>query len=148
MTDTKVLIVDDEPENIRYLRFILEENGFQQIRSAGNGEEGWEILQEFIPGLLVLDLRMPKKSGIHLFNQIKQDWKFKNIPTIILTGESEFLKHLEALRSFHEGREPDTEKPPQAIFEHFVAARPDAFLEKPIEPEAFMETVRNVLSKP
>ena len=41
MTDTKVLIVDDEPENVRYLTFILEENGFHQIRSAGNGEDGW-----------------------------------------------------------------------------------------------------------
>ena len=147
MTDTKVLIVDDEPENVRYLTFILEENGFQQIRSAGNGEEGWEVIQEFIPGLVVLDLRMPKKSGIHLFNQIKRDWKFKNLRTIILTGESEYLKHLDTLRSFHEGRDPDAEKPADEIFEHFVDVRPDAFLEKPIEPEAFMEAVRKVLNR-
>jgi len=146
MTDTKVLIVDDEPENVRYLTFILEENGFRQIKSAGNGEEGWEIIQEFIPGLAVLDLRMPKKSGIHLFNQIKRDWKFRHMPVIILTGEAEYLKHLDALRSFHEGREADAEKPVDEIFEHFVDARPDAFLEKPIEPEAFMEAVRKVLS--
>jgi CheY-like chemotaxis protein len=147
MTDTKVLIVDDEPENIRYLTFILEENGFRQIRSAGNGEEGWEIIEEFIPGLVVLDLRMPKRSGIHLFNQINGDWKFKNIPVIILTGEAEYLKHLDALRSFHEGRDADTEKPADEIFEHFVAARPEAFLEKPIEPEAFMDAVRKVLNR-
>jgi CheY-like chemotaxis protein len=147
MTDTKVLIVDDEPENVRYLTFILEENGFRQIRSAGNGEEGWEIIQEFIPNLVVLDLRMPKKSGIHLFNQIKRDWKFKNLRTIILTGESEYLKHLDTLRSFHEGRNPDSGKPADEIFDHFVDTRPDAFLEKPIEPEAFMEAVRQVLSR-
>lgn len=148
MTDTKVLIIDDEPENIRYLTFILEENGFQYIKSATNGEEGWEIIQKFFPGLVVLDIRMPRKSGIHLFNEMKRDWNFKTIPVIILTGESEFLKHLDTLRSFHEGRETDIDKPPDEILGHFVEARPEAFLEKPIEPEAFMEAVRRVLNQP
>jgi CheY-like chemotaxis protein len=146
MTDTKVLIVDDEPENIRYLTFILEENGFPYIRNASNGEEGMEILRKFFPGLVVLDIRMPRKSGIHLFNEMKRDWKFRNIPVIFLTGESEYLKHLDALRSFHEGRESETEKPADEILTRFVDVRPEAFLEKPIDPEAFMEAVRKVLS--
>jgi CheY-like chemotaxis protein len=146
MTDTKVLIVDDERENVRYLTTILEENNFKQVYSAANGEEGLQKIQEVDPGLIVLDIRMPRKSGILMFNELKKVWKFKDIPIIILTGEGEFLKHLYKLRTFKDGQESGADQPAEEILSKFIDARPEAFLEKPIEPEAFMETVRKVLS--
>jgi CheY-like chemotaxis protein len=147
MTDTKVLIVDDEKENVRYLTTILEENGFRNIFSASNGEEGLRKLQEVNPGLVVLDIRMPRKSGILMFNELKKVWKFKDIPIIILTGEGEFLKHLYSLRTFKDGETAKPEQPAEEVLSKFIDARPDAFLEKPIEPELFMESVKKVLSK-
>ena len=154
MTDTKVLIVDDDRENVRYLTTILEENGFRQVYSAANGEEGLQKIQEVNPGLIVLDIRMPRKSGILMFNELKKVGKFKDIPIIILTGEGEFLKHLykrviglsSLLRTFKDGQESGPDQPAEEVLSKFIDARPEAFLEKPIEPEAFMETVRKVLS--
>ena len=144
--DTDILIVDDERENVRYLTIILEEHGFTNIRSAANGEEGLKRVAESIPGLIVLDIRMPKKSGIQMFNDLKKVERFKAIPIIILTGEAEFLKQLAALRSFHEGREVSTERPVEEALDLIIDARPEAFLDKPIEPDAFMEAVQRVLT--
>jgi two-component system alkaline phosphatase synthesis response regulator PhoP len=147
MIDTKVLLVDDERENIRYLTTILEENGFKHIFSAANGEEGMKQVEAVDPGLIVLDIRMPRKSGILMFNDLKKVVKFKDIPVIVLTGEGEFLKRLHALRTFHEGDEVKLDQPAEEALAKLIEDRPNAFLEKPIEPEAFMETVRKVLSK-
>lgn len=146
MTNTKVLIVDDEPENIRYLTTILEENGFGQIFSAPDGEAGLAKIKETMPGLIILDVRMPKKTGIQVFNELKRTWKFKDIPVIILTGEGDFLKQLTALRQYHEGGPLTSDQPTEEVLSQFIEARPEAFLEKPIDPEGFMTTVRKVLA--
>ncbi len=147
MIETKVLLVDDERENIRYLTTILEENGFKNIFSAANGEEGLKQVEAVNPGLIVLDIRMPRKSGIQMFNDLKTVSKFKEIPIIILTGEGEFLKRLQTLRTFHEGDEVKLDKPAEEVLSRLIDDRPEAFLEKPIEPETFMETVQKVLAK-
>jgi CheY-like chemotaxis protein len=144
--DTEILIVDDERENVRYLTIILEENGFTNIRSAANGEEGLRRLEESLPGLIVLDIRMPKKSGIQMFNDLKKVERFKDIPIIILTGEAEFLQQVAALRSFHEDREPLPQRPVEEILPLIIDARPEAFLDKPIDPDAFLEAVQRVLA--
>jgi CheY-like chemotaxis protein len=145
MKDKKVLIIDDERENVRYLTTILKENGFTDIHGAYDGEEGLAKIKEIIPGLILLDLRMPKKTGIFVFNELKKSPDLRNIPVIILTGEGGFLKHLAELRDFHEDGEDLTEKPTEEILQRFIESRPDAFLEKPIEPELLMATVRKVL---
>ena len=147
MIETKVLLVDDELENIRYLTTILEENGFKNIFSAANGEEGLKQVQEISPGLIVLDIRMPRKSGILMFNELKTIPNFKDIPVIVLTGEGEFLKRLYALRTFHNGDKVKLDQPAEEALARLIDDSPEAFLEKPIEPEAFMETVRNVLTR-
>jgi CheY-like chemotaxis protein len=137
MIETKVLLVDDERENIRYLTTILEENGFKNIYSAANGEEGIKQVESVNPGLIVLDIRMPRKSGIMMFNDLKSVPKFKNIPIIVLTGEGEFLKRLHALRTFHEGDEIKLDQPAEEALARLIEDR----------PEAFLETVRKVLIK-
>ena len=147
MIETRVLLVDDERENIRYLTTILEENGFKNIFSAADGEEGLKQVEAVNPGLIVLDIRMPRKSGIQMFNDLKRVSKFKEIPIVILTSEGEFLKRLQALRTFHEGDEVKLNKPAEEALSRLIDDRPEAFLEKPIEPEAFMETVQKVLAK-
>ncbi len=145
MTNTRVLIVDDEPENVRYLQTILEENGFTDIHSAGDGEEGLKKAKQLMPGLIILDVRMPKKTGIVVFNELKSVWKYKNIPIIILTGEGEFLKQLTSLRGYHEDSGMENQKPTEEVLGQFIGQRPEAFLEKPIEPDLLMSTIGTVL---
>lgn len=145
MKKTRVLIIDDEKENVRYLTTILEENGFDDIHSAYDGEEGLAKVAEVSPGLILLDLRMPKKSGIFVFNELKKSSLYRDIPVIILTGEGGFLKHLAELRSFHEDVESMGAKPTEEVLSRFIDSRPDAFLEKPIEPETLMAVIRKIL---
>ena len=145
MIRTRVLIVDDEKENVRYLSTILEENGFDDVHAAYDGDEGLQRVKELVPGLILLDLRMPKKSGIAVFNELKESPTFQNIPVIVLTGEGGFLKHLAELRDFHEDGEDLESIPTQKILDRFITSSPDAFLEKPVEPEALMSVIRRVL---
>lgn len=145
MKKTRVLIIDDEKENVRYLTTILEENGFDDIHSAFDGEEGLAKVAEVSPGLILLDLRMPKKSGIFVFNELKKSLEYHDIPVIILTGEGGFLKHLAELRDFHEDIESLGDKPTEEVLNRFIESRPEAFLEKPIEPEALMTVIHEVL---
>jgi len=144
MNDTRVLIIDDEKENVRYLTTILEENGFKDIHGALDGVEGLQKIQDLRPGLILLDLRMPKKTGISVFNDIKQSSEHCNIPVIILTGEGGFLKHLAELRDYHEDTD-SPEQPTEEVLNRFIDSRPDAFLEKPIDPEQLMSVIAKVL---
>lgn len=145
MAVTRVLIIDDEKENVRYLTTILEENGFKDIHAAYDGAEGMERVRALKPGLILLDLRMPKKSGIAVFTELKQDPQTKEIPVIILTGEGGFLKHLAELRAFHENGESLEALPTEEVLSRFIRSRPDAFLEKPIEPEVLMSVIGRIL---
>lgn len=145
MKDTRVLIIDDEKENVRYLTTILEENGFRDIHNAFDGEEGLQKVKETRPELIFLDLRMPKKSGIVVFNELKTSSEFKDIPVIILTGEGGFLKHLAELREFHEDGLGLEEMPTEEVLRRFITSRPTAFLEKPIEPERLMSVVQKIM---
>jgi len=115
MTKTRVLIIDDEKENVRYLTTILEENGFRDIHGAFDGEEGLNKVKEVDPGLILLDLRMPRKSGIFVFNELKKSPEYQDIPVIILTGEGGFLKHLAELREYHEDIESLGDEPTEEV---------------------------------
>ena len=142
---TNVLIIDDDKQNVRYLTTILEENGFTDIQAAFDGVEGLEKAETFRPGLILLDLRMPKKNGIMVFNDLRASDEFKDIPVIILTGEGGFLKHLSELREFREDGQKLGEKATEEVLGRFISARPEGFLEKPVEPDRLMAIIRRLL---
>ena len=145
MKPVTVLIIDDEQQNVRYLTTILEENGFTDIQAAFDGVEGLEKVETVKPGLILLDLRMPKKNGIMVFNDLRGNERFKDIPVIILTGEGGFLKHLAELRQFREDGQPLDDKTSEEVLGRFIASRPDGFLEKPVEPDRLMAIIRKLL---
>ena len=145
MIKPTVLIIDDEKENVRYLKTILEENGFHDIHGAFDGREGLQKVMEVKPGLVLLDIRMPKKSGIYVFNELKQSDEYRDVPVIILTGEGGFLKSLSQLKDFHEDASDLADMQTEEVLARFIDSRPDAFLEKPIEPETLMKTIRKIL---
>ena len=81
----KILIIDDEKDMRVYLGTLFKKAGYE-IESAPNGEEGFTLAQSFGPDLITLDVMMPKKSGLVLFQQLKADEQFKDIPVLMLTG--------------------------------------------------------------
>jgi CheY-like chemotaxis protein len=80
-----VLIVDDEPEHRAILADLLEEMGFH-TRQAGDGRKALELLEQELPGLVLLDLRMPVMSGWGLLDALKKMPRARSVPIIVISG--------------------------------------------------------------
>lgn len=80
----KILIVDDEPGVVEIVRVNLEWEGYD-ICEAFDGQEGWDIVRSEKPDLVILDIMMPKMSGLELLERIKADPHIFDMPVIILT---------------------------------------------------------------
>jgi CheY-like chemotaxis protein len=81
----KILIVDDEVEQIEFASNVLEESGYTPI-SATNGKEGMKKVKAEKPDLILLDILMPKRGGLGMYHDLKHDEETKNVPVIICTG--------------------------------------------------------------
>jgi twitching motility two-component system response regulator PilH len=126
----KVLVVDDDPDVRLFSISVLEENGYTPIE-ATNGEEGMALLRKDSPDLVLLDVLMPRESGVRLYREMKTDAKFKNIPVIILSGiaQKSFLRSQKALTEFGGAEIPE----------------PETYLEKPVEPEELAAAIKTIL---
>jgi len=81
----KVLIIDDEPDTVLFLTAWLEDEGYETC-SAYNGEEGLRVLQDERPDLVLMDLKMPGSTGMHLYREIFRQRELKKIPVIFISG--------------------------------------------------------------
>ena len=82
----KILIVDDEPNIVMSLEFLLKKEGFQ-IDTAGDGDAALEKIRSFMPDLVLLDVMMPKKSGFEVCEILRADPAFANLRIIMLTAK-------------------------------------------------------------
>ena len=80
-----VLVVEDIEDNRNLLVKMLEPIGFEVLTSS-NGKEMFEVLDQYIPDIILLDLFMPVQTGFTAAKQLHEDPKFKNIPLIIISG--------------------------------------------------------------
>ena len=80
-----ILIVDDEPANLKVLEVILDDPGYRLVR-ANNANDALMALVAEDFGLLILDIRMPDMSGFELAQLIKQRKKSASVPIIFLTA--------------------------------------------------------------
>jgi len=72
MKNTKsILIVDDEIDVVDYLKLFFEDKSYDTF-SASNGQEALEILKKHKPDLITMDISMPKKSGVKLYEELKK----------------------------------------------------------------------------
>ena len=81
----KVLIVDDDPDVRLFNATVVEESGHTPIE-ASNGEEGLKLVKKNRPDLVILDVLMPKQSGIRLYRELKTNKSLIGIPLIMLSG--------------------------------------------------------------
>ncbi len=93
-SNSKILIVDDAPENIETLEQILEDFNYK-IFKAHDGDEALKMIDEVDPNIVLLDVMMPGKNGYEVAKIVKQNEKTRLIPIIMLTaldGKDERLK--------------------------------------------------------
>ncbi len=126
----RVLAVDDDPDIVMFVKTVLEENGYIPL-IAKNGETGLSMARDESPDLIIMDVLMPRQSGIRMYRELKDDETLRNIPVIILSGIARrtFLRSQEALSEFGDHPVPE----------------PEAYMEKPVEPAELAETVKNLI---
>ena len=117
-----VLVVDDNAE-IRELVVMTLEDDFD-IRSANDGQEGLELVQDLHPDLVVLDVMMPRKTGYELCSELKLSEDFKHLPVLMLSarGSKQHVK-----QGFYAGA--------------------DDYLPKPFDPEELLLRARALLRR-
>lgn len=116
-----LLVVEDEPELLKFLKEALNEH-FKKVYTAANGEEALAYIQQTSPDLVISDVMMPKMDGLELCKRIKTNIEISHIPVVLLTARS------------------DSES---TSFGYKIGA--DAYLSKPFDIEFLMILVRNQL---
>lgn len=81
----KILIVDDDPEILVYLKELFEDNGYETV-TASNGVEGQEKVAAEQPDLITLDMDMPEKGGTLFYAGMRQNDAVREIPVIVVSG--------------------------------------------------------------
>lgn len=82
----RVLAVDDDPDDLRLLQKILEQNQQFKVTLAQGGHEALSALQQAAPQAIILDLYMPGLDGFSLLETLKSEPRWRDIPVIIFTG--------------------------------------------------------------
>ncbi|KAA0875147.1 response regulator transcription factor [Nitrincola tapanii] len=120
---TQVLVVDDEPNILLSLEFLMEQAGFQ-VHTAADGESALQTINAITPDLVLLDISLPGISGFDVLEQLRQDPRFKRLPVIMLTAH---------------GREVEKEKG--------LALGADDYVTKPFSTQALVQKVHHLLNE-
>lgn len=119
-----VLVVDDEPNIVLSLEFLLKQVGYD-VRVARDGEAALESIAQAKPGLVLLDVMMPKRDGFDVCQTIRANPAWADIRIIMLTAK---------------GREVEREKG--------LALGADEYVTKPFSTREVVEKVRQFLGSP
>lgn len=84
----RILVVDDEPQNVTLITSRLKVNGYEVI-SAFDGQEALDKVHQEKPDLIILDILLPKINGYKVCNMLASDSEYKHIPIVMLTGLGE-----------------------------------------------------------
>jgi len=117
----RVLIVDDEPNIVTSLAFLMRESNYD-VRIASNGEEALLLVETFRPNLLLLDVMLPQRSGFDVCREIRDKPSFAEVKIVMLTAKGRDLERNEGL-----------------------GMGADAYVTKPFSTKALMSTVRGLL---
>jgi two-component system phosphate regulon response regulator PhoB len=122
LAGARVLIVDDEPDQVEMYQYALEEAGFR-VLAAFTGDNGIARARDAAPDVIVLDLRLPDMSGWDVCRALKSDPVTEQIPVVILTAAAS-----------------------PTLGQQAAAAGCVAHLLKPCYPEELTKTIRGILA--
>src|SRR3972149_409714 len=88
MNPKKILVVDDEVDLVRTIRFALETEGYHVLVSH-NGEDALNLARKENPDLMLLDIMLPKLDGYKVCRLLKFDERYKHIPILMLTAKTQ-----------------------------------------------------------
>jgi two-component system alkaline phosphatase synthesis response regulator PhoP len=86
MATKKILVVDDEPEIVEFIKDLLTDNVPHQFESASDGFSAGRLIQTFSPDLVILDLLLPGVDGFQVCKMIRNDNETKGAKILAITG--------------------------------------------------------------
>ena len=125
----KILIVDDELDMRIFLCNLLGNCGYEPI-DAGDKDEGMQKAVSEKPALIILDVTMPKETGLQLYRELKEHEDLKNVPVIMVSTIDK--KTFSLYQKF------------QGTPRHKAIPDPGAYLEKHLDAEELIELVRKL----
>lgn len=120
----KILIVDDEPNILLSLEFLMRREGHAVI-TASDGQQALDQLSEDRPDLMILDVMMPRKNGFEVCGEVRADPAFADMPILMLSAK---------------GREAEMKKG--------LSLGADAYITKPFSTHDLVEKVSELLMSP
>ncbi|OLP15630.1 DNA-binding response regulator [Leptolyngbya sp. 'hensonii'] len=119
----QLLLVDDEPGLREAVQAYLEDSGFT-VRAASNAHDGWELMQQSTPDLVISDIMMPQVDGYEFLKQLREDPRYKALPVVFLTARGMTADRIQGYN-----------------------AGVDAYLPKPFDPDELVAIVTNLLKQ-
>ena len=119
-----ILIIDDEPDLVTYLKALFEDNGYATLSATG-GSAGLEMAKKNAPHLICLDISMPAPSGVRVYRELRDDPSLADIPVVMVTGVPHQFKQFISRRR---------QVPP-----------PDGYVAKPFDPDELLAVVNRLL---
>ena len=126
-TSRTALVVDDESTTRDFLRAILASIDWKVIE-APDGATALKLAEEQKPQLILLDVQMPGESGFSTFANLRENSATAEIPVVMVTGVAEKTGIKFSGKEMGE----------------FIGKEPNAYLEKPVDPEVLKSTVASV----
>jgi CheY-like chemotaxis protein len=117
----KILVIEDNEQNMYLVTFILKKAGFEVIQ-AYNGNDGVSLAEQYIPDLIVLDIQLPKMDGYLVARILRKNKTLEKTPIIAVTSYAM-----------------------PGDCEHALAAGCSGYIEKPINPETFVSQMEGFL---
>ncbi|NJO39699.1 MAG: response regulator transcription factor [Cyanobacteria bacterium CRU_2_1] len=119
----QLLLVDDEPGLREAVKAYLEDDGFT-VHVASNAREGWDLLQQTSPDLVISDIMMPHVDGYQFLKQLRDDPRYQALPVVFLTARGMTSDRIQGYN-----------------------AGCDAYLSKPFDPDELVAIVSNLLNR-
>lgn len=117
----KILVIEDNDQNLYLVTFILEKSGYH-VHAAREGQEGVARAGDIVPDLILLDIQLPGMDGYEVARRLRANPRLSSIPIVAVTSYAMAGDRERAL-----------------------AAGCNGYIEKPINPETFMQQVENHL---
>jgi CheY-like chemotaxis protein len=130
----RILVVDDNSANLRLLAFLLEKRGYE-VRTAEDAPQALEVMADWMPQLLLLDLQLPGVGGLELAGQLREDPAFADLVIIAVTAFAMKGDHDRALQAGCDGyvtKPIDTRGLPVLVEEMLARGRPSNRPTKPM----------------
>jgi DNA-binding response OmpR family regulator len=122
MAKKRILIVDDEPNIVTSLEFLMRREGFE-VDIAADGEQALRAVGRIVPDLVLLDIMLPRLNGFEVCEKLRNDPRSSGVKIVMLTAK---------------GRDTDVQKG--------MALGADLYVTKPFSTKELVEQIRQMLA--